>query len=211
MRGKDTIAQAQSGTGKTATYGIGALQIIEESQLACQALIIVPTRELGYQVQSFLKLIGSKMNLVVHLCVGGTDIRLERKNLEAGCHMVVGTPGRILDAVSRGRLCTKSLKLLIFDEADELLGKGFEEDIQKLIQHLPADIQIGLFSATMPPAILKITKDIMRDPAKILVKNEDLTLEGIKQYYVSFDKEDQKFITLGELFKNLSTPSIPSI
>ena len=104
---------------------------------------------------------------------------------------------------------SKYLRMLVFDEADEIVGRGFEEQIGDLVKKLPADVQISLFSATMRPEVLAITKELMRDPAKILVKNQDLTLEGVKQYFVSFDKEDQKFVTLGELFKNLSKPFSP--
>lgn len=205
LKGRDTIAQAQSGTGKTATFSIGVLQSIDEKSSNCQSLVIVPTRELAHQIQKVIMTLGEKLKIVVHCCTGGTNVQEDKRVLKEGVHVVVGTPGRVLDVINKGYLVTKYLKMLIFDEADEILGRGFQEQIMEIFKQVPADIQIGLFSATMPPAILKITKDIMRDPAKILVKNEDLTLEGIKQYFVSFDKEDQKFITLRELFKNLST------
>ena len=117
--------------------------------------------------------------------MGGTSVAVDKKNLKDGAHIVVGTPGRIRDMMNRQFLNTNSLKMLVIDEADEMLSYGFLEQINEIIKNIPPDCQICLFSATIPNDVIKLTKDIMNDPVKILVKKENLTLEGIKQYYVS--------------------------
>eukprot|EP01015_Nassula_variabilis_P036245 TRINITY_DN92_c0_g1_i5.p1 TRINITY_DN92_c0_g1~~TRINITY_DN92_c0_g1_i5.p1 ORF type:complete len:396 (-),score=109.22 TRINITY_DN92_c0_g1_i5:123-1310(-) len=200
---KDTIAQAQSGTGKTGTFAISTLQIIDTSSLNCQALILAPTRELAQQIQRVMLCIGEYLNVSIHLCTGGTNIAEDKRILREGVHVVVGTPGRVLDMLKKEFLRIDYLKLFILDEADEMLGRGFHEQIKDVFKLLPPEIQVGLFSATLPPEILEITKHFMRDPARILVKNEELTLEGIKQFFLAIEKEDWKFDTLVELYKNL--------
>jgi len=115
----------------------------------------------------------------------------------------VGTPGRVFDMISKGYLKTDYIKIMVLDEADEMLGRGFKDQINQIFKQLPSDIQVGLFSATMPPEILEITKQFMRNPATILVKNEELTLDGIKQFYIAIDKDEWKFETLVELYNNI--------
>lgn len=127
----------------------------------------------------------------------------DRRKLKENCHVVVGTPGRIFDMIKREYLKLDHLRVFVLDEADEMLGRGFLEQITQIFQNLPQDVQIGLFSATMPPEILELTKKFMRSPATILVKNDELTLEGIKQFYIAIEKEEWKFDTLIELFLNL--------
>ena len=127
----------------------------------------------------------------------------DRKKLKENCHVVVGTPGRIYDMIKREYLKIDHLKVFVLDEADEMLGRGFLEQITNIFQNLPQDVQMGLFSATMPPEILELTKKFMRNPATILVKNDELTLECIKQFYIAIEKEEWKFDTLIELFNNL--------
>lgn len=203
MKNKDTIAQAQSGTGKTATFAISLLQLVEPTLHRTQALVLAPTRELAQQIQRVVMCLGEFLKVTVHLCTGGTNLAEERKKLQEGMQVVVGTPGRVLDMLKRGYLKSDYLKLLVLDEADEMLGRGFQESMKDILHSLPSDVQIALFSATMPPEILSLTKSFMRDPATILVKNEDLTLEGIKQFYVALDKEEWKFATLVELYNNI--------
>jgi len=125
------------------------------------------------------------MGIIVHPLVGGTVVREDIARLKKGVHVVVGTPGRIHDMMRRKFLKTDYLKIFVLDEADEMLSRGFKQQIQDIFQYLPGDIQISLFSATMPPEILKLTRHFMREPAKILVKNEELTLNGIQQYYIA--------------------------
>ena len=203
IQGKDTIAQAQSGSGKTATFSISVLQNIDEDDLKTQALVVAPTRELAMQISEVMTKLGHYLKVRVHLCVGGTNVSEEKKKLQDGCHIVVGTPGRIKDMINRQFLSTNFLKMLVIDEADEMLGMGFLEQINEIIKMIPPDCQIALFSATISPDIIKLTKDIMNDPAKILVKKENLTLEGIKQYYLSCSTDQNKYENLFEIFSNI--------
>ena len=147
--------------------------------------------------------LGEFLKLNVYCCTGGTSIQVDKKNLKEGVQIVVGTPGRVCDMMKRGFLKTEHLKMMVFDEADEMLSRGFEEQIREVFSLIPSDIQVGLYSATMPKFILEITESFMRDPAKILVKNEELTLDGIKQFYVAIDSEKFKYETLTELYNNL--------
>jgi len=200
---KDTIAQAQSGSGKTATFAIGVLQNVDFEDLKTQALIIAPTRELALQIFEVVKNLGVYLKAQVHLCTGGTQVQEDKKRLKDGVHVVVGTPGRIRDMMNRQILDSTYLKMLIIDEADEMLGMGFLEQINEIIKLIPPDCQIGLFSATIPPEIIKLTESIMNNPAKILVKKENLTLEGIKQYYLSCSNDSNKYDNLYEIFANI--------
>jgi translation initiation factor 4A len=143
------------------------------------------------------------MKIKCHACIGGTVVREDIRILEQGVHVVVGTPGRVFDMMQRKHLSTNYLKIFILDEADEMLSRGFKEQIQEIFQLLPGTIQCCLFSATMPPDILRLTEEFMRDPIKILVKKDELTLEGIKQYYIAIEKEEWKFDTLCDLYENL--------
>jgi translation initiation factor 4A len=203
LKTRDTIAQAQSGTGKTATFAISILQVIDPEAARCQALVLAPTRELAQQIQRVIMCLGEYLKVSVHICTGGTNVMDERKRLQEGVQVVVGTPGRVHDMLKRGFLKAEHLKLFVLDEADEMLGRGFQEQIKDIFKLIPGDVQIALFSATMPPEILGLTKDFMRDPATILVKNEELTLDGIKQFYIAIDKEEWKFDTLVELYNNI--------
>jgi len=156
------------------------------------------------QIAYVVHTIGEYMGIKVHACVGGTVVKDDIRILkQGGIHVVVGTPGRIHDMMKRGFMKTDYLKLFVLDEADEMLSRGFKTQIQDIFKYLPGDIQIALFSATLPPEILKLTKHFMRDPAKILVKNEELTLEGIRQYYIAVEKEEWKMEILMSLYENL--------
>ena len=168
-----------------------------------QALIVAPTRELSTQIAYVVQSIGEFSGVKVHSCVGGTAVRDDIRILSQGVHVVVGTPGRIHDMLKRGIIKSDYLKLFTMDEADELLSHGFQTQVKDIFKYLPSDIQISLFSATMPPEVLKLTKHFMRDPARILVKSEDLTLEGIKQYYIAVEKEEWKMDVLLDLYANL--------
>jgi len=203
LKGKDTIAQAQSGTGKTGTFAISILQVVDADSSRCQALVLAPTRELAQQIQRVIMCLGEYLKVNVHICTGGTNVMEERKKLQEGVQIIVGTPGRVHDMLKKGFLKAEHLKLFVLDEADEMLGRGFQEQIKEIFKLIPGDVQIALFSATMPPEILSLTKDFMRDPATILVKNEELTLDGIKQFYIAIDKEEWKFDTLVELYNNI--------
>jgi len=179
------------------------LQNIDHEDLKTQALIIAPTRELAIQIGEVVKSLGLYLKISVHLCTGGTQIIEDKKKLKEGVHVVVGTPGRIRDMMNRQILNASYLKMLIIDEADEMLGLGFLDQINEIIKMIPPDCQICLFSATIPPEIIKLTENIMNDPAKILVKKENLTLEGIKQYYLSCSNDTNKYENLFEIFANI--------
>jgi translation initiation factor 4A len=137
-------------------------------------------------------------------CVGGTSIREDITRLRDGCQVVVGTPGRLHDMIRRGALRTDSLRILCLDESDEMLSKGFKDQIHDLFQLFPPDIQVALFSATMPADVLELSKKFMRDPIRILVKKDELTLEGIKQFYIAVEREAWKLDTLCDLYDTIT-------
>jgi len=208
VQGKDVIAQAQSGTGKTGCFSVGTLQKIDTKIKACQALILVPTRELAMQVQTVVQGIGLHMKVQCHACVGGTDWRDDVRILRRGVHIVVGTPGRVYDMLRRKELDGHKINYLILDEADEMLSKhGFQDIVYDIFQELRPDIQVGIFSATMPQEVLDLTEKFMKDPVKVIVKAEELTLEGIQQYYIAVEKEEWKLDTLCDLYNNISITS----
>lgn len=204
ISGRDTIAQAQSGTGKTATFSVAALQLINTELNACQALVLAPTRELAQQIQKVVVALGDYLDTKVHACVGGTAVREDIQILKDGVHMVVGTPGRCFDMIQRGALRTDDLKLFVLDEADEMLGRGFKDQMYDIFKFLPEDIQVCIFSATMPLEVLDVTKQFMREPLRILVKKDELTLEGIKQFFIAVEREEWKLDTLCDLYETLT-------
>ncbi|KAG9392048.1 DEAD/DEAH box helicase [Carpediemonas membranifera] len=201
--GRDMIAQAQSGTGKTATFTIGVLERLDESLKATQVLILAPTRELALQSEKVVRDIGGSMDLSCHVCIGGTSSQEDMRILQSGVQVVVGTPGRVLDMINRGALRTEAIKSFVLDEADEMLSQGFTEQIYTIFQSVPAEVQVLLLSATMPDDVLQITDKFMRDPVKILVRKDELTLDGIQQFFVPMDDESWKLDVLLDLYKNL--------
>ncbi|KAF9112418.1 translation initiation factor eIF4A [Mortierella sp. AM989] len=204
IKGHDVIAQAQSGTGKTATFSISALQKLDTSNNQCQALILAPTRELAQQIQKVVIALGDFMKVLCHACIGGTNVREDMKILQDGVHVVVGTPGRVFDMINRGALKTDSMKMFILDEADEMLSRGFKDQIYDVFQRLPPSTQVVLLSATMPTEVMEVTTKFMREPIRILVKKDELTLEGIKQFYVAVEKEEWKLDTLCDLYETVT-------
>jgi len=204
IKGHDVIAQAQSGTGKTATFSISILQKLDMSVNQTQALILAPTRELAQQIQKVVIALGDFMNVDCHACIGGTNVREDMKKLESGSHIVVGTPGRVFDMINRRALKTDHIKMFVLDEADEMLSRGFKEQIYDVFQLLPPNTQVVLLSATMPPDVLEVTTKFMRDPIRILVKRAELTLEGIKQFYIAVEKEDWKLDTFCDLYETVT-------
>ena len=201
---RDIIAQAQSGTGKTGTFSIGMLERIDENLNETQAVILAHTRELAYQIQNVIESLGKFMNLRMNLCIGGTTIRDNINELLENPHIVIGTPGRVLDMINKKALNTRNLRILILDEADEMLSKIFLNQIYDIFRFLPNNIQVALFSATMTPEFFNLTKCFMRDPIKILVKTNELTLEGIQQYFVNVERNDFKYDTICDLYKSFS-------
>lgn len=204
VSGRDVIAQAQSGTGKTATFSISILHSIDISLRETQALVLSPTRELATQIQSVIMALGDYMNVQCHACIGGTSVGEDIRKLDYGVHVVSGTPGRVFDMIRRKHLRTKNIKMLVLDEADEMLNKGFREQIYDIYRYLPPATQVVLLSATLPTDVLEMTTKFMTDPIRILVKRDELTLEGIKQFFVAVEKEEWKFDTLSDLYDTLT-------
>lgn len=204
IKGKDLIAQAQSGTGKTATFTIGVLQQLDYTQATAQALILAPTRELAQQIQKVVTMLGDYLGVKCHACIGGTRIRSDIQILQGGAQVIVGTPGRVLDMIDRRALKPDTIKVFVLDEADEMLSKGFKDQIYNIFQTLPHNVQVGLFSATMDADTLEITRRFMNNPVRILVKQEELTLEGIRQFFINVEKEEWKLDTLCDLYDTLN-------
>merc|ERR1711981_685100 len=204
MLGRDVIAQAQSGTGKTATFAVGTLQKIDLQLKHCQSLILAPTRELAQQIQKVVIALGDYMDIQVHACVGGTAVRDDIRTLQTGVHVVVGTPGRVYDMINRRALRLDNINQFFLDEADEMLSRGFKDQIYDIFKFLPETVQVCLFSATMPLDVLEVTQRFMREPVRILVKKDELTLEGIKQFYVAVEREEWKLDTLCDLYETLT-------
>merc|ERR1712001_594041 len=204
IAGNDVIAQAQSGTGKTATFSISILEKIDINARDCQALILAPTRELAQQIQKVVMALGDYMGVQCHACIGGTSVREDMRKLEAGQHIVVGTPGRVFDMISRKYLRTQNIKMFVLDEADEMLSRGFKDQIYDVFRHLDSKIQVILLSATMPADVMEVTTKFMREPKRILVNKDELTLEGIRQFYVYVEKEDWKMDTLCDIYETLT-------
>ncbi|XP_045468247.1 eukaryotic initiation factor 4A-III [Harmonia axyridis] len=204
MRGRDVIAQAQSGTGKTATFSIAILQQLDLTLRETQVLCLSPTRELAVQIQKVILALGDFMNVQCHACIGGTNLGEDIRKLDYGTHVVSGTPGRVYDMIRRRALRTRKVTMLVLDEADEMLNKGFKEQIYDVYRYLPPSTQVVLISATLPHEILEITSKFMTDPIRILVKRDELTLEGIKQFFVAVEREEWKFDTLCDLYDTLT-------
>ncbi|KAK2078430.1 Eukaryotic initiation factor 4A-III A [Prototheca wickerhamii] len=204
VSGRDVIAQAQSGTGKTSLIAITLCQMLDTSTREVQALVLSPTRELAVQTEKNVLALGDFMSVQAHACVGGKSVGEDVRRLEAGVHIVSGTPGRVYDMVRRRALRTRSVKTLVLDEADEMLGRGFREQIYDVYRYLPPETQVALVSATLPHEVLEMTHKFMTDPVRILVKRDELTLEGIKQFFVAVEREEWKFDTLCDLYDTLT-------
>jgi translation initiation factor 4A len=205
ISGRDIIAQAQSGTGKTGAFCVGSIQMVDPDVLATQVIILSPTRELAKQNYDVCRALSSYMKINIKLLVGGTSVNGDKRDLRENVpHIVVGCPGRVFDMLCHKVIDQSSIKLIVLDEADEMLSRGFKEQIYDLFEFIPKDAQVGLFSATIPEEVQLVGEKILRDPVKILVKSEMLTLEGIQQYYVGMDNDQNKFETIKDLYKSIS-------
>lgn len=203
-KGKDIIAQSQSGTGKTGAFLIGSINKVNLKLNKTQVLVLSPTRELSGQIHDVLNHLTCKMEISKHLLIGGKNLTHDFSALDKGAQIIVGTPGRVYDMLKRYVLRTDHIHLVVLDEADEMLSRGFKDQIYEIFQYIPKSSQVALFSATMPNDALDLTKRFMNNPVEILVKNEELTLEGIKQYYVAVESENWKFDTLCDLYASIS-------
>ncbi|CCF26762.1 DEAD/DEAH box helicase [Leuconostoc citreum] len=199
LAGKDVIGQAQTGTGKTAAFGLPILEHIDLSNKNIQALIVSPTRELAIQTAEELKKLGRDKHVDVQVVFGGADIRRQIQNLKSHPQILVGTPGRLLDHINRKTVKIDNVKTLVLDEADEMLNMGFLDDIESIIKNTPADRQTLLFSATMPPAIKRIGVKFMTNPEHIQIEAKELTTDLVDQYFVRM-RENEKFDTMTRIF-----------
>ena len=202
----DVVAQAQSGTGKTGAFSISILNLLDTTQNTTQALILAPTRELALQISGVIKGLGEYIDgLTIQLLIGGTSVNEDICNLKNNTpHIIVGCPGRTHDMMKKNYVINKNIRIIVLDEADEMLCDGFKEQVYNIFQFLNKDIQVGLFSATLPYEINALTNKFMRNPIKILVKSEMLTLEGISQFYIALEDDNSKFSALKDLFETIS-------
>ena len=184
LEGKDVIGQAQTGTGKTAAFGLPIIENVDTENLNIQAIIISPTRELAIQTHEELYRLGKDKHVRVQVVYGGADIRRQIKSLKQHPQILVGTPGRLRDHINRHTVKLDHIKTLVLDEADEMLNMGFLEDIESIIKETPDDRQTLLFSATMPPEIKRIGVQFMSDPETVRIKAKELTTDLVDQYYI---------------------------
>lgn len=206
LQKQDIIAQAQSGSGKTGTFSIGTLQRIDVTENKTQAIILAPTHELAKQISTVITALGSSINgLVIKTMLGGSSIQADKTFMQETIpHIVVGCAGRILDMIRRKILGVADIRLCVVDEADEMLSRGFKEQLQNIFRYFKQDVQIALFSATLPEDVLLLTDKFMKQPVKITMKKENLNLECIKQYFVAIQDDRMKFDTLKDLFSFIS-------
>jgi translation initiation factor 4A len=204
--GRDIIAQAQSGTGKTGCFTVGALSRVNVQENSSQVLIMAPTHELAQQIASVIHGLSNMITGIrIKTVIGGSSIDEDANEIrENPPHIIVGCPGRVFDMIRRRHINANKFKLVILDEADEMLSSGFKDQVYNIFQHLNKNVQIALFSATLPNNIYQITNKFMRNPVKICVKSESLTLEGIKQYYVAVEDDRQKYLTLKDLYQHIT-------
>lgn len=202
VQGRDSIIQAQSGTGKTGTFSIASLQKVDSKINSCQCIILNPTREIADQTCRVISNLSSYLkDIKIVGVIGGRRINMEQV---ASSHILVATPGRVYDMIDKGIINMSTLKLFIVDEADQMLSKGFKDQIIEIFKYVPNTAQVAIYSATMPPDILDITKKFMNNPIKILVTKDELTLEGIKQFYITLETEQDKYETLCDIYKTLT-------
>ena len=206
IKGKDVIAQAQSGMGKTGAFSISTLERIDCTKPQLQALLLAPTHELVKQTLNVIKSLGSMFpKLVVKSLIGGTSIQDDAEDIRNNCpHVIVGSAGRVYDMFRRKYITAKDIKLMVLDEADEMLSSGFKDQIYNIFQYMNENIQVALFSATLPPDIMALTKKFMKDPIEITMEVEKLNLECIKQYYIAMRDDNDKYDTLKDLFSVIS-------
>lgn len=211
----DLIGQSQSGTGKTGAFVIGGLQTIvnmreedESRGRKCRVVIVTPTRELANQVYKVAEAIGCHLDIKIAKCIGGSDPRRNMEELRRGCDMAIGTPGRIYDMLCRRALDGYEVGLFILDEADEMLDvHGFRDNVHDILKEMSPTTKVALFSATMPPGVLELANQFMTNPVKIIVKTEELTLEGIRQYYIAVGREEVKYDVLADIYNSISITS----
>lgn len=203
---KDVIAQAQSGMGKTGAFTIGTLSLLDTNVNKLQAVILAPTHELVKQICNVIQSLGSMIkDLRVKTLIGGTSIQTDAETIKQSCpHVIVGCAGRIYDMFRRKYINGRDIKIMVLDEADEMLSRGFKDQIYDIFQFMPENLQVAIFSATLPPEIMTLTGKFMRDPVHITMEAEKLNLECITQYYIALRHDGDKYDTLKDLFSAIS-------
>jgi len=199
LSGRDVIGQAKTGSGKTAAFGLPLLQKVNTDQWDVQALVLAPTRELAVQITAELKKLAAHTVVRIVTIYGGQSINVQFDALDRGVHVVVGTPGRIMDHIKRGSLDLGRVKYVILDEADTMLDMGFIEDIEFILDSIPQPRQMGLFSATMPKRIMDIAYKYMRNPEKILVSADEPNVDTLEQFYAMVEAKDKQNLLLDVL------------
>jgi len=204
-QGRDILAQAQSGTGKTGTFVIGSLSKVNPAIKKPQVLILVHVRELAQQIAKVATAIGADMKVKVLTAVGGNSLREDIRMLEEGAQFIVGTPGRVFDLVNRNVLDRSEMRVLIMDEADQMLEDLFYKQVMCILEKgFPSTTQVALFSATMPDSVVEVANKILNDPVRILIPPTAVRLEGIQQFFINIDREDHKFECICDLYKHLN-------
>ena len=204
-KNNDILAQSQSGTGKTGAFTIGALSVLDSSIKAPQVIVICPTRELSQQTERVARALGNYMGLKVLSATGGNQLRSDISTLKAGAQFIVGTPGRIFDLIRRGDLAIEHMKYIILDEADQMLEDLFAEQIRTILDNkFPASTRLALFSATMPTNVVEVAENYLSNPVRILLPPDEVTLDGIKQYFVGLEREEWKLPVLLDLYQQIA-------
>src|SRR5271156_867108 len=191
MEGLDVIGQAQTGSGKTAAFGLPLIQYIDADDREVQGLVLTPTRELCIQVTQALRSYATKKGVDVVAVFGGAPIRTQQAQLRAGGHIVVGTVGRVKDLISRHSLMLHSCRFVVLDEADEMLDLGFLEDVERILSLTPSSRQTALFSATMPPEIRRLADQYLYEPVLVKVKSATLTVDTVEQFALEVAPRDK--------------------
>ena len=210
--GRDILAQAQSGTGKTGTFCIGALSRMDPSLKVPQVLVMVPTRELAQQIETVAKALSLHLGISIYCAVGGTELHHDLRALQGGAQFIIGTPGRIYDLMNRksysgstAALPRNNIRVLVMDEADQMLENKFREQVMCILElGFPKETQVALFSATMPPEVIEVANKLLSNPVRILVPPEEVTLVGIQQYSVPLQKDEWKFDALCDIYSQLN-------
>ena len=204
-KNNDILAQSQSGTGKTGAFTIGSLSVVDKSIKAPQVIVICPTRELSQQTERVARALGNYMGLKVLSATGGNQLRSDISSLKAGAQFIVGTPGRIFDLIRRGDLVIEHVKYIILDEADQMLEDLFAEQIRTILDNkFPSTTRLALFSATMPTNVIEVAENYLNNPIRILLPADEVTLDGIKQYYVGLEREEWKLPVLLDLYQQIA-------
>jgi superfamily II DNA/RNA helicase len=202
--GKDCILQSQSGTGKTATYLLGVLNKINDSEMRCQGIILTPTHELSEQVYAVAIELAKFRKINIVKCIGGTNIVDARDSLKIA-QLIIGTVGRVSHMITEKRINSYSIKFIVLDEADVMLEEGLCDKLKLIYEKAPDNIQGIMISATMSPNVMSVSKRLLHDPIKVLLKNSEIAVDLISQFFVNVESEDLKFDTLLDLYSIMST------